>query len=237
MINGYSIGNIRVDLPFVQDSSKFMVFSIPSAYQLLPAPGTMRAFNEKLEPISIDIYEPKLWSKYGWSVINDKKFGSKFSPSEKKVAPVYFEAALSRGKRFHEALAAATGKTGGVLFYILGSDCGTAADSIVVYQDSKANKWKTLFRPNGFTRSDGSKVADDDLKKIMLAPGDGIVTKRSLEATTESEKARLPSIIGATDEKMICEQHTRLAANGKIQDQIIEILSGKPITANDTKEK
>ena len=237
LVNGYSIGSIRIDLPFVQDSSKFMVFTIPAAYQLLPAPGTLRAFDEKLEPVSIDIYDPNVWSKYGWSVINDEKFGSKFNTDEKKIAPVYFKAALDRGRRFHEALGTAAGKTGGVSYYVLGSDCGTASDSILVYQDGKADKWKTLFRPAGFTRRDGSRVTDSELKKIMVAPGDGIVTKRSLEAETEAEKAGVPSILGATEDKMICEEHTRLAANSKIQDQIIGILGGKATIAKDNTEK
>ena len=54
LVNGYSLGSIRLDLPFVQDSSKFMVFTIPAAYQLLPAPGTLRAFDEKLDPLYIE---------------------------------------------------------------------------------------------------------------------------------------------------------------------------------------
>lgn len=235
MINGYSIGSIRIDLPFVQDSSKYMVFTIPAAYQLLPAPGTLKAFDEKLQPVSIDIYDPKVWTKYRWSVITDKKFNSKFDGAERKIAPIFFEAALDRGRRFHEALAASNGKTGGVSFYVLGSDCSTAPDSIIVYQDGKADKWKTLFRPDGFTRSDGSKVAADELKKIMLASGDGIVTKRSLEAATESGRAGVSSILGASSDKLICEQHTRLATNGKIQDQIIGILGGKSADENTEK--
>lgn len=237
MVNGYSIGSIRIDLPFVQDSSKFMVFTIPAAYQLLPAPGTLRAFDEKLAPVAIDIYDPKVWSEYGWNVMEDKEFASKFSSVEKKNAEVYFEAVLDRAKRFHESLEAAGGKDGGVSYYILGSDCSMSPDSIVVYKDGKAERWKTLFKPKGFTRSDGSKVTEDELKKIMTAPGDGIVTKRSLEAATDSERAGTPSILGATEDKMICEEHTRLATNGKIQDQIIELFGGKTNLANDRTEK
>jgi len=84
LLNGYAVGNIRIDLPFVQDSSKFMVFTIPAAYQLLPAPDTLRAFDDKLEPISIDIYDPKVWSKYGWNVIDDKKFTSRSMTRSKR---------------------------------------------------------------------------------------------------------------------------------------------------------
>lgn len=237
LINGYSLGTIRLDLPFVQDSSKFMIFTIPAAYQLLPAPGTLRAFDEKLDPVIIDQFDPKVWSKYGWNAINDKRFASKFTASERKIAPAYFQAVLGRARRFHEALASADGKTGGVAFYILGSDCKTALDAIVIYRDEKANKWKTLFRPNGFTRSDGVKIKDDELRKLMLMPGDGIVTKRSLEAVTQSEAAKVASVMGTSADQLICEEHTKLAANGRIQDQIITILGGKPLPAKETTEK
>jgi pimeloyl-ACP methyl ester carboxylesterase len=237
LVNGLSIGNIRIDLPFVQDSSKFTAFTIPAVYQLLPAPDTIRAFNDKLEPVSLNIYDPKTWSKYGWSVIDDKDFVSKFDSSERTNAKAYFAAALDRSKRLHEALAAADGKTGDVSFYVLGSDCGTALDSVVLYEDQKTKKWKTLFRPKGFTRSDGSRVSDDDLKKLMLAPGDGIVTKRSLAADTESRNAGVPSIIGTTENKLICGDHNRLAGNARIQDHILSILNGKNILAKENTKK
>ncbi len=238
LINGYSLGSIRLDLPFVQDSSKWMIFTIPATYQLLPAPGTLRAFDEKLEATFFDIYDSKVWSKYGWNVMDDKKFAERFHLSERKLAPVFFQAVLDRAKRLHEALEAAAGKTGGVSFYVLGSDCGMALDALVVYRDEKENKWKTLFRPKGFLRSDGVKITDDDLKKIIMAPGDGIVTRRSLEAATQSESAGLPSIIGSTASKLIYEEHTRLAANGRIQDEIIGILGGKISPAkNNTENK
>ena len=103
LVNGYSIGNVRVDLPFVQESSKFLVFTIPAAYELLPAPGTLRAFDEKLEPLYIDIYDPKTWTKYGWNPIDDKEFPDQFSVAERKVAPEYFAAMLDRARRWHEA--------------------------------------------------------------------------------------------------------------------------------------
>ena len=237
LLNGYAVGNIRIDLPFVQDSSKFMVFTIPAAYQLLPAPDTLRAFDDKLEPISIDIYDPKVWSKYGWNVIDDKKFTSRFNDAEQKIAPAYFEAALNRAKRLHEALAAADGKSGGVSFYVVGADCGTAPDSLVLVHDGKGDKWKTLFNPKAFTRSDGAKVSFEDLKKILIAPGDGIVTKRSLEAATQSEKTGLRSIVGSESDKFICEEHNKLAANVRIQDYIIGILNGKGTAAKADKEK
>ncbi len=233
LLNGFAIGGVRIDLPFMQDTSKFTIFTIPAAYQLLPAPGTLRAFDDKLQPIEIDLYDPKVWSKYGWNVLDDKGFASEFTPAEQKAAPVYFAAVLERAKRLHEALAATRGKSGGISFYILGADCTMATDAMVIYRDEAANKWKTLFKPKGFTRSDGVKITDDDLKAIMQTPGDGVVTLRSLDASTQAKKSGLPSVIASKSSKYICEDHNKLASNARIQDYIISVLNGKSSSSDD----
>ena len=230
LISGFSLGGLRLDLPFVQDTSKFTVFTIPAAYQLLPAPGTIRAFDDKLEPITVDIYDPKVWAKYGWNAINDKKFSSQYTAAERKAAPAYFAAVLERARRLYQALGAAPGKTGGVMFYLLGADCKMATDAMVIYRDKKSGNWKTLFRPEGFTKEDGSKITSDQLKPLLQAPGDGVVTQRSLQAVTLSEKAGVPSIVGSTTDKFICGDHNKLATESKIQDYIIGVLNGKGTT-------
>jgi pimeloyl-ACP methyl ester carboxylesterase len=225
LVQGFTVGGIRIDLPFVQDTSKFTIFTLPSIYQLLPAPGTFRAFNDRLEKIDVDIYDPKTWTKYGWNPIDDPGFASAFSTAERQTAAAFFAMELARAKRLHEALAAAQGKAVGMRFFVVGSDCRTALDSIVLYRES--NSWKTIFRPKGFTRADGTKVSDADLKKIMMSRGDGVVTDRSLEAITQSQTAGVQSILGGGNGKMICEEHNRLAANSRIQDHVIWLLDKK----------
>ncbi len=81
------------------------------------------------------------------------------------------------------------------------------------------------------------KVTYDQLKKVMMAPGDGIVTERSLAAATQSKTAGLPSLIGSTGDKLICEEHNKLAANPRIQDYVFGILNGKGTTAKSGTEK
>ena len=227
LVNGYSIGNVRVDLPFVQESSKFLVFTIPAAYELLPAPGTLKAYDEKLRPVHIDIFDTKTWAKYGWNPIDDKEFAAEFNADERKAAPAYFAAMLERARRWHEALAAADGETQSVSMYLIGSECRTALDSIVVYRDDVGGKWKTAFRPNGFTRADGVKVTDTEMKKLMIAPGDGIVTRRSLEGATASKGT--PGV--TTRDKFFCESHNKLAANSQIQDYVLGLLKQQTATA------
>ncbi|CAN5462849.1 hypothetical protein BH10ACI2_BH10ACI2_09360 [soil metagenome] len=227
MAQGFSLGGLRIDLPFVQDTSRFTVFTIPSGYQLLPTPGSFRAFDEKLKPISVDLYDPQTWSKYGWNAIDDKDFATEFGADDRKNAAGYFAAALDRAKKLNEALSAANGESGGVDFFVLGADCKTALDAIIIYRDEKAGKWKTLFRPKSFTRSDGVKVSESDLKNIMLAPGDGIVARRSVLAATASGKTVFGTAISANSDEFVCEEHNRLAANPRVQDRILKILDGR----------
>lgn len=236
LLNGYTIGGLRIDLPFLEDTSRFTVFTIPSAYQLLPAPGTLRVLNDKLEPIEVDLYDTKVWSKYGWNPVEDKGFADKFDDAEEKIAPQFFAGQLARAKRLHEALVASRGKSGGVTFQVFGSDCKTAVNSVVLYRDREADSWKTVFRPKGFTRTDGTKVTDSELRDAMTTPGDGVVSTRSLEASTQSENAGVRSIMDSGAPKYVCEEHNKLAANSRIQDQIIKFLDTKTAMA-DQKDK
>ena len=226
LVNGTSIGGLNINLPFVQNLSKFDIFTIPSSYQLLPAPGTLQVVDEDLEPLSIDIYDPKNWTKYGWNAINDKGFAPQFTVAERRAAPAFFAAMLDRAKRFHEALAAVS-TVKAMDIDIVGADCKESLDTIVVYRDAKTKNWKTLFKPSGFTKNGGEKVTAEELKTVMLSPGDGVVTVRSLETATQSKMAKTPSLLRPASEKFICEEHNKLGANTEVQNYIIGLFGGK----------
>jgi len=226
LTNGSSIGGLNINLPWIQNLSKFDIFTIPSSYQLLPAPGTMQVIDEDLEPLNVDIYDPKVWTKYGWNVINDKRFVKEFTSAERRTAPAYFAAALLRAKRLHEALTALSADKG-IEFDIIGADCKDALDTIVVRRERKSGEWKTLFKPDGFTKSGGEKVTEEELKRVMLGPGDGVVTKRSLGTTTISKILNIPSLLRPLSEKFVCEEHSRLGANVEVQNYLIGLFGGK----------
>lgn len=232
LVEGFTISGMRIDMPFLHDTSKFTLFTLPSVYQLLPAPGTFRVFDEKLRPTPIDIYDARVWVKFGWSAMDDKDFAQEFKGTERKDAAAYFVAALGRAKRLHEALSAGNGETRGIAINVVGADCSTALDAIVVYEDRKAGKWRTLFEPKGFTASDGRKVSVGELKKVMHLPGDGVVTERSLRASTASGEGETRSSIGSRSDAFICGEHYKMATNTRIQEYVIGVLS-KPTTLND----
>lgn len=224
LTNGYAVGGIQFNLPFVQNISEYDVFTIPSSYQLLPAPGTLQIVDENFEPIDIDIYDAKIWSKYDWNPIDRKKFADEFTVAERRAAPAFFAAMLSRAKRFHEALAVKSVPKG-VQFELVGSECKETLDTIVVYRDAKSNEYKTLFKASGFTKIGGTKVTSEELKPIMYAPGDGTVSQRSFEMRSQARSSG--STLKAGPVKIACEDHQKLGANVELQQYLNELLSGR----------
>jgi heat shock protein HslJ/pimeloyl-ACP methyl ester carboxylesterase len=226
MLNWVPITGINIDLPWIQKLSKFDLFTLPSAYQLLPAPGTFRVMNEDLEPMDIDVYDPAEWTKYGWNVIHEKGFDKQFNAQERTAAPVFFAKMLDRAKRLHEALAASGDKPSPVSINLVGADCKEALDTIVMIRDPKTERWKTLFKPGGYLKKNGLKVTSEELKSLMMGPGDGVVTRRSLEADAQGRIASGTFPMHQSSIKFICEEHNRLAANTEVQNHIMWLLNG-----------
>ena len=225
-VNGFEYKGLRIDLPFFQDTSKFAVFSIPTSYQLMPAPGAVRAFDDRLQPMDLDLYDRATWVKYGWDPTKDADFVEHFTADERRVADAYFTNALDRARRLHLALAAANGEAKSVSFYSVGGDCrGETPDGVVIYRN-KSGQWKTQFDPSGFTRADGTRVSDADVRKVVESPGDGIVAYHSVNASLESKNAGVASILASAPVENICEDHNSQGTNSKIQDYVIKVLTG-----------
>ncbi len=233
LINGLELLNAKgINLPFVQELSKYDVFTIPSAYQLLPHTGTARVFDENLKPLKIDLYNPLTWEKYGWTAYSDPDFAKQFSAEEQKQAKAYFRVVLSRAKRLEQALDSNISRKSPVSLYLLGGDCKPTLDAIIIYRNAKKNRWETIFHPKSFERSDGTKVESKDLETLFYAPGDGVVTQRSflsspIAAKLDIKKSALPSAFLAKDISFVCEVHNKLTGNPKIQSDLLGILGGK----------
>ncbi len=211
LVTGASAFTLSFNLPFVQNLTKFDFFTVPSIYQLLPPTDDLRAFDENLKPISIDIYDARTWDEYGWSAAGDKKFARNFSRAEQQNARLFLASALERARRFHEALAAGGANDNApVEISVVGADCRETLDAIVLRR--QGNVWKTLFKPESFRReSDGKTVSAADLKRLMLAPGDGIVAKHSLVAAPHDTQF------------FQCETHNDLVANRAIQANLFRL--------------
>jgi pimeloyl-ACP methyl ester carboxylesterase len=235
LINGVSFFGISINLPFFQNLTKFDLFTIPAAYELLPADGTLKAFDENLKPLKIDIYNPATWAKYGWSVMDDKSFGKEFSPAEQKSARAYFVTVLNRAKAFQAALNAPFTGEIPVSINLVGSDCKPTLDAVVIYRDAKEDRWKTIFKADSFPRADGQKVTSDELKAVIYGKGDGVVSDRSRLADTLKEKPGAKPAIPSLSNFSICEEHDKLPGNAEIQNYILSELTGNQPPASPAK--
>lgn len=232
LINGLELLNAKgLNLPFVQELSKYDVFTIPSAYQLLPHAGTARIYDENLKPLKLDLYNPLTWEKYGWTAYSDPNFAKQFSEDEQKQAKDYFRTVLNRAKRLQEALDSNIGAKSPVSLYLFGADCKQTLDAMVLYRDQKKDRWEAIFRPKTFVRSNGTKVLARDMEKIFYAPGDGVVAQRSFLSTPLAKLnvkgGALPSAFLAKDISFVCDVHNKLTGNPKIQKDLLGILEGK----------
>lgn len=224
LLNGFSYVRAKgINLPFVQNISRFDVFTIPSAFQLLPHDGSLLAFDENMKPLTVDVYDPETWEKYDWSIWKDPDFTKKFSPAEQQNARPYFLAALGRAKLLQAALDANTLEKPPVALYLIGAECKDTLNAMLIYRNEKKGRWESIFRDETVTRSNGEKITDQQMKMLLYGKGDGVVPKRSLTmetVVTNGKKLALPY----TSELYQCEGHNKLVTNPDIQDKLFLLL-------------
>jgi pimeloyl-ACP methyl ester carboxylesterase len=219
LLNGFSYVGGGLNLPFIQNITRFDVFTLPSSYQLLPGPEAFLAYDENLKPVTIDVYDPATWEKYDWAIWQDGDFTKKFNATEQKNARAFLTAALARAKLFHAALNAPGVAKSPVLFYLFGADCKETPAAVLLLRDEKKGRWETRFKAAGFTRSTGEKIKDEDLKPLLFALGDSVVTKRSLAA-----EGKIP----VEAELYQCVDHNKLVTSPEVQGKLFAFLSTSP---------
>lgn len=235
---GYRVGGFEIT-----SLSTEAVITSPAVFQLLPHPGTARFYDENLEPLKIDLYEPETWKKYNWSAYTNQNFRNKFSGQSLAVdrngkkseyadmtlveLDQYFAAVLARAKAFNDALDADTTVPVSLGFFAFGGDCDLTLDGAVIYKDQKTNTWKTLFSSKSFKNSDGKQISKSEVRRKILAPGDGRVTRRSLLAETILEENYRNSLFRRTlpvSATFFCETHDELPNNKIMQDNFLTAL-------------
>ncbi len=229
LLNGFSFIGGGLNLPFVQNLSEFDVFTLPSMYQLLPHQDSFVAYDENLKLMKIDIYDPRSWETYNWVTWDDEGFAKNFTPAEQSQTKAYFKVALSRAKRFQQALDANISEKIPVTFHLIGGDCKDTRNAVLLLRDEKKKRWETRFKASSFESSGGEKVSSEVLSKLLIIQGDGVVTKRSLGAESAIEKGR-KNVMPLASELYQCETHNKLVTNPEIQDKLFLLLN--PIAAN-----
>ncbi|HEY0100022.1 MAG TPA: hypothetical protein VGB76_13820 [Pyrinomonadaceae bacterium] len=240
LLEGYSINEgLRRRVRLFNKLSREDAVTIPSIFQLLPHPETVRFLDQNLAPLEIDFYDPEVWRKYQWSPVNNAEFRERYergrvrdedgAPHRATLAELdaYFATALRRARRFHAALDAHASDASPVALYVFGGDCEETLNSPVILRDEKRGLWRTLTEPRELRDTSGRKLKRREVTRAMYEPGDGRVTRRSLLGERPGAPRRspffntpLPIAYGV----FACDLHSDLQSNKTLQDNALTLL-------------
>jgi pimeloyl-ACP methyl ester carboxylesterase len=231
LVAGYSITEgLRRRVPLLSKLTAEDAARTPAVFQLLPHDGAVRFLDENLQPLQIDLYDPEIWKRYGWSAINEPDFRKRYGNTATATATdgadgeldAYLAATLRRARRFHQALDAGDSAVSPVILLAIGGDCEPTLNSLVILRDQKQNRWLTLIRPREFRTSAGAKISKQTVTDAMYTPGDGRVTRASLLG--ENLFKSRDSQTGFTLSRYAvfgCDLHGQLQRNKTLQDNAL----------------
>jgi pimeloyl-ACP methyl ester carboxylesterase len=241
LLEGYSVTEgLRRRVRLLNKLSREDVLTAPSIFQLLPHRAQARFLDENLQPLSLDLYDPETWRRYGWSAAHDASFrdsyargesGGQESPTHRGTLPeldAYFAAVLARARAFHEALDAPHGpQAPPVQLFAFGGDCEETLAAPVIFRDERRGRWLTLTRPRDLRTAQGRRLSRKDVERAMYEPGDGRVTRPSLlglnlgaRRTSDLYATALPVAYAA----FACDLHSDLQSNLTLQDNALTLL-------------
>jgi pimeloyl-ACP methyl ester carboxylesterase len=233
LVEGYSITEgLRRRVPLLNKLTAEDVVSTPSVFQLMPHRQAVRFLDENLRVLEIDLYDPELWKRYGWSVIYsspdfrrryaEEPSGTDGGNGAPDMLDAYLAATLKRARRFHEALDAVQNTNSPVVLLAIGGDCEETLNSPVIVHDQKQNRWLTLTRPRDYRMSSGLKVSKKKATEAMYAPGDGRVTRASLLGENLFKvRDNQPGFTLSRYAVFGCDLHGQLPRNKSMQDNAL----------------
>lgn len=239
LLEGYSVTEgLRRRVHLLNKLSREDVMTAPSIYQLLPHAAQAQFLDRDLRPLSVDLYDPVTWRRFGWSAANDPKFRAAYERGvvRGQEAPTghgtladldaYLDAVLARARRFHEALDAQS-TDAPIKLFAFGGDCEETLSAPVIMQDAKTGRWLTLTQPKPLRGSDGRRLKREEVVRAMYAPGDGRVTRDSLMGVRTGSgrvSALYETPLPVAYAAFACDLHSDLQNNRTLQDNALTLL-------------
>ncbi|HYY93705.1 MAG TPA: hypothetical protein VE713_04240 [Pyrinomonadaceae bacterium] len=258
LLEGYSVtAGLHTRVPLLNKLSREDVLTSPAIFQLLPHGGQTRFLDEHLRPFEVDLYDPAVWRRYGWSAVSDPAFREAYASGDADATgtppgthaleelDAYFAAVLRRARRFHEALDAPALSLNGatpapdlsanapVKLYAFGGDCEETLSAPVVLRDERRGRWLTLVRPRELRASDGQLFTRAQVVAAMYEPGDGRVTRASLlgvHLAGTRASAFYETALPIAYAAFACDQHSDLQNNKTLQDNALTLLINEMIS-------
>lgn len=203
-----------------------VVFTMPSVYELLPQDGQRHFVDPAGRPVGLDLRDARVWRERGWSVFASRGRAAAVDSRDAPPDPLeearmrFLQMALDRARLFRAALDAPGRDTPPIPVSVFGSDCVPTLDRALLRETSAGTQ--TLFDDEA-TPDRNARQMD----RLLLAPGDGTVTARSLlGADEDAAEVEGGARFGSTF--FVCETHGLLPANPAFQDNLFYVLLQGP---------
>ena len=205
-----------------------VLLTMPSIYQMLPHSLSNWLVDLNGEPMTLDIFDAQNWEKHGWAIYDPKireriiKQADNQQAGERNIATLenYFSQHLERARRFLWSLTVPL-EDASHEFIVLGGDCQLTAARLV-FEPHEDSYWLSK-KPSQIK----NKVDGVDYDRIMLEPGDGLVTKASALSRVHLNPV-LPrnqySYFPLKYPIFLCADHGSLTSNINFQDNLLQTL-------------
>jgi pimeloyl-ACP methyl ester carboxylesterase len=196
-------------------------------YEALPHPDAKVVYTPDGKPVDFDIWNADAWRVRRWSVFSpeveqrvladapDRETGA----LEMAELQAHFVRHLQRARRFQEALSAPI-RGNGVEVAVYGGDCAPTPGRAILDVGPDGQQ-RLVVRPEEVH----SRVAGVDYERLMLLPGDGLVTRDSMLGRD------LPDVFGQPSGRFpvaqsffLCERHDQLSVNPYFQNNLLHFL-------------
>jgi pimeloyl-ACP methyl ester carboxylesterase len=197
-------------------------------FEALPHPLVNSIIDPSGKAVDLDIYDPAIWRGNHWSVfspeVEARVRASAKTPAEGAQAVAELQATfvrnLERARRFQWSLTSPFHDED-VDIAVFGGDCQLTEGHAVLEQTAAG---PALAFHAGDVRN---KVPGVNYGKLMLEPGDGLVTRAS-EVARESDDPGLPrhafNFFPMAQSFFLCESHDQLTTNTYFQDNLLYFL-------------
>lgn len=208
----------------------YVLFTMPSIYQLLPSRHISSFVDENGNDMVVDLYDIENWKKFGWSMYSEKMiaaakshYKSKFKDSWEQEFKKFEEkrdnfikAALERADLFQKSLNFKPNVNDPCEIILFGGDMVWTLNKAVLMKDKKSNKWITSFW-------------DPRFREKILTAGDNMVTKESLlgvPMASITKKGWVHSPMDISFALFVARRHEDIHKDQAFQDNLLNILLG-----------
>ena len=204
-------------------------------YEALPNPQVHPILDVEGKPVDLDIYDPGVWRERHWGVfapdVAERVRSAMELPADGEKALTELQSTfvrnLGRAKQFALSLTAPI-KDEGVEIAVFGGDCELTSGRAILRDDETGSH--LAFQPGDVhphKAGEPKQPTAVDYGRLMLEPGDGLVTRASQVARDNvmpGQTAHTFHVFPVMQSFFLCEKHELLTANPYFQNNLLYFL-------------